>query len=228
MKTYIYINVTVLGTVNSVLSNLIGRIRKSGLYDFCDGVYLVVNGNISNLDVDLSGDKIYVLDQGEDISGYEFPALTLLFNHSLREDFRVLYMHTKGVSKNHPFIEDWTNLLAYFNIDCWSERCSEIGPNDCTGINLHGKREDLYGPPTHWGYGLAPVHYSGNFWWSHSGHIRTLAHPIGWAPDGNLSRWRMMNEMWICSSGIGRYNSAYSSNIDHYQNPYPRSIYEVD
>ena len=68
MKTYVYINVAVMGTVNSVLSKLLSNVRKSGLYEFCDGIYLVVNGDRSLLNVDLSGDKINVIENGNDIS----------------------------------------------------------------------------------------------------------------------------------------------------------------
>lgn len=227
MKTYVYINVTVLGTVNSVLSNLIGRVRESGLYDFCDGVYLIVNGDRSLLDVDLSGDKMNVVEYGRDISGYEFPTLTRLFEHSLEEEFRVLYMHTKGVSKGHPFIDDWTNLLAYFNVDRWKDRLLDLDSNDCTGVNYGGNPEDIKSHPAYWGYGKAPMHYSGNFWWSKSSHIKTLIHPIKWAPDENLARWRMMNEMWICSNSVGKYHCAYSSGVNHYVTPYPKEIYEI-
>ena len=228
MKTYVYINVAVMGTVNSVLSKLLSNVRKSGLYEFCDGIYLVVNGDRSLLNVDLSGDKINVIENGNDLSVCEFPTITKIFEHSLKEDFRVLYIHTKGVSKGHPFIEDWTSLLTYFNVTKWEDRLSELESNDCTGINHFGNKEDVYTHPAYWGYGKTPVHYSGNFWWSKSEHIRTLAHPISWAPDGDLFRWRMMAEMWVCSSSVGKYHCAYNSNVDHYQNPYPASIYELN
>ena len=227
MKTYVYVNVAVMGSVNFVLDGLMSRIHRSGLYDFCDRVFLVVNGDISKLQVDLSGDKISLIHHSDDLSNCEFPTLSRIFEHSLKEDFRVLYMHTKGVSKNHPFIDDWTNLLAYFNVDRWSERWNELDNFDCTGINHFGNRGDLFVNPEYWGYGKTPVHYGGNFWWSTSEHIRTLFHPLAWVPDGNLYRWRMMCEMWICSSGVGKYHSAYSSNVDHYQRPYPASIYEI-
>lgn len=227
MKTYVYVNVAVIGSVNRVLEGLIARIRRSGLYEFCDRVFVVVNGDIGKLEVDLSGEKMSVIHHGVDVSCCEFPTLSRIFEHSLKEDFRVLYLHTKGVSRNHPFIDDWTNMLAYFNVDRWPERWNELDEYDCTGINHFGNRADLFVNPEYWGYGKTPVHYGGNFWWSTSDHIRTLFHPLAWVPDGNLYRWRMMCEMWICSSGLGKYNSAFSSGVDHYVTPFPESLYVI-
>ena len=227
MKTYVYVGVAVMGGVNKVLDGLMARIRRSGLYDFCDGVYLVVSGDVSALSVDLSGDKIAVLNPEKDVSKCEFPALRSIFEHSLEDEFRVLYMHTKGVSRTSQNIEDWTALLAYFNADRWQDRLAELDSSDCTGINLFGNREHVYVPPNHWGYGYTPVHYGGNFWWSHSRHIRRLVDPVGWAPDSDLKRGRMMAEMWICSISTGSYYCAFSSGVDHYQAPYPASLYEA-
>jgi len=225
MKTYVYINVAVLGTVNLVLSNIIKNVKESGLYDFCDGVYLVINGDISLLDVDLSGDKMNVIENRKDISGYEFPSLVRIFDHSLEEEFSVLYMHTKGVSKSNPFIDDWVNLLIYFNVNKWKDRLLDLDYNDCTGINYSGNPDDIKEHPSTWGYSKVPMHYSGNFWWSKSNHIKKLTHPILWIPDENLTRWRMMCEMWICSYSEGKYNNAYNSIVDHYHTPYPKELY---
>jgi hypothetical protein len=71
-----------------------------------------------------------------------------------------------------------------------------------------------------------PLHYSGNFWWTKSTHIRKLVNPISWAPDSNYEMWRHMCEMWVCQLPNSKYNSAHNSNIDHYKNPYPKNLYE--
>jgi len=35
-----------------------------------------------------------------------------------------------------------------------------------------------------------------------------------------------MAEMWICQVPGGKYFNAFSSNVDHYQNLYPKELYE--
>ena len=46
-------------------------------------------------------------------------------------------------------------------------------------------------------------------------------------PTNNCIQWRMMAEMWVCCPPDGKYNNAFSSDVDHYQSPYPRHKYET-
>jgi hypothetical protein len=222
----IYINIAVMGMVNEVLSNLLNRIKESNLYDNCDQINLIVNGDINLINVDLTDSKYKIWNKYKDTSLHEFPTLDLIWKHSQNEEFNVLYIHTKGVSRNHPYINDWTNYLSYFTINKWEDRVNELIENDCTGVDLKGNPDDIKSHPSTWGYGKAPKHYSGNFWWSKSSHINKLLNPMSWVPDTNWTRWRMMNEMWICQLTESKYYNAYISNVDHYQSPYPKELYE--
>lgn len=222
----IYINIAVMGMVNEVLSNLLNRIKESNLYDNCNQINLIVNGDINLLNVDLSDSKYKIWNKYKDTSLHEFPTLDLIWKHSQDEDFNVLYIHTKGVSRNHSYINDWTNYLSHFTINKWKDRVNELIENDCTGVDLKGNPDDIKSHPMYWGYGKAPKHYSGNFWWSKSSHIKKLLNPMSWVPDTNWTRWRMMNEMWVCQLPESKYYNAYISNVDHYQSPYPKELYE--
>jgi hypothetical protein len=222
----IYINVAVMGTVNDVLINLLNRIKESKLYDNCDQINLIINGDINSINVDLNDSKYKVWNKYKDTSLHEFPTLDLIWKHSQTEEFNVLYLHTKGVSRNHTYINDWTNYLSYFNINKWENRLNDLIENDCTGVDLKGNSDDIDSHPMYWGYGKAPKHYSGNFWWSKSSHIKKLLNPMSWVPDTNWTRWRMMNEMWVCQLSESKYYNAYISNVDHYQSPYPKELYE--
>ena len=53
----VYINVAVMGSVNEVLTNLLNRIKDSGLYDNCDVINLIINGDINLLKVNLEDPK---------------------------------------------------------------------------------------------------------------------------------------------------------------------------
>jgi hypothetical protein len=228
-KINIYINIAVVGSVNKVLNNLINRIKESKLYDNCDKINLIINGSPNLLVLDLSDKKYKIFNPNSNIFKCEFPTLKQIWEDSKSNDNYILYLHTKGVTKpNHPNIEDWTNYLAYFNINKWEDRIKELEEYDCTGVNFFGNPEDLKLNPATWGYGKAPQHYSGNFWWSKSEHIRKLPNPMTWPPNDNYSRWRVMCEMWLCQSQDSKYYNAYSSDVDHYMNRYPKELYEKD
>lgn len=221
----VYINVAVMGNVNEVLSKILKRMQESGLTDSASRIVLAVCGDITSL-VYEPNDKYQVTHVSQSVDQYEFPALSKMWHDSRVDDELKLYIHTKGVSRNNPFVSDWVEFLSYFNIDLWKERLNELEHNDCTGVNLKGNPADIHTHPSWWGYGKAPLHYSGNFWWTKSSHVRTLPEPYSWAPDNELGRWRMMPEMWVCSNVFAKYNNAFSSDVDHYQSPYPKSIYE--
>jgi len=221
----VYIHIGVLGAVNQILSNLLGRINESGLYNSCDKIYLSFNGN-ANISKDLP-DKYEVIYANPDLSKWEFPTLDLIWKHAQDIDSNILYLHTKGVTKpNVQQIVDWTNLMSYFNINKWQDRLKELEEYDCTGVNFFGNPEDIKLDPSTWGYGKAPQHYSGNFWWSKSSHIKKLPNPISWMPTEDYSKWRMLCEMWLCQLPNGKYYNAYSSEVDHYQNLYPEYLYK--
>lgn len=118
--------------------------------------------------------------------------------------------------------------MSYFNIIKWVDRINDISNHDCSGVNLSGNPEDIIYHPSIWGYGKAPLHYSGNFWWCKSSHIRKLPNPIDWLPDNNYIRWRIMAEMWLCQIDDSKYYNAWHSNVNHYVQNYPIKLYNTD
>ena len=227
MKIDVYIHIAVMGNVNDVLQNLLLRIDNSGLYNNSNKIYLSINGDITGLTIDLKKEKYVIINNNKDIRMCEFPTINLIHENCKNDEDEtyVLYLMTKGVSKNNPNITDQLNLLSYFNINKWDNRIKELEENDCTGVNFRGNLDDIKYHPSTWGYGKAPLHYSGNFWWTKSSHVKKLVNPIKWAPDNDLFRWRMMCEMWVCQID-GNYHNAYSSNVDHYMSMYPSNLYE--
>lgn len=226
-KINIYINVAITGNVNYVLADLINSIIKSGLYSACNQIYLILNGDIRNISLNLSIPKAKMVFANQDISKCEFPALDKIWQDCQEEDITVLYLHTKGVTKpGNQMVKDWTDYLTHFNVIKWQDRFFELEEFECTGVNLGGNPEDINDRPETWGYGKAPLHYSGNFWWSKSSHIKNLPEPYKWLPDDNYLKWRVMAEMWLCQISDSKYNCAWHSNVNHYNENYPKSKYE--
>ena len=238
METVIYINVAVTGEVDRILGNLLDRIKASGLGEHCKEIHLVINGDLSKLTVDLS-DPIYVIHHSHrDSERYEFPAIDLLWKKAQEEDLRFLYLHTKGVGSFRPTVEDWVEYLIHFNVDRWRDRLEELGGHDCTGVNLQGEwnpislnsslwdKEPLYLKVNERLYSLR--HYSGNFWWSKSSHLKKLPNPYRWIPDENFRKWRIANEMWVCQIQEGEYFGAWTSGVNHYDEYYPKEKYRSE
>jgi hypothetical protein len=201
MKRYIYIHVACINHWSTVFSELFQRIKQAGLYDTVDEIRLGILGDVNCV---VSDSKLKIRGVSKNLSEYETFTLNLLHEDSLQEDFEVLYLHTKGVSKpwNSINIGSWTNYLSHFNIDRWSESCSLLQKYDCVGVNLLPQPKP---------------HYSGNFWWSRASYIRTLKPCVQdtyYAP-----------EFWI-GGGEGSKVALWNSNCQHYLVPYPQTEYK--
>jgi hypothetical protein len=223
----IYINIATINNFNEVLNTLLDKINESGLYDKCYRIYLVVNGDLSLLQIDKK-EKYVIWNANKTTDVVEFPSLHLLWVHSNEiddEDYKILYLHTKGVTKpDSNEVKDWVEYMSYFNIEKWQDRVNELENYDTTGVNLGGKKEDYLEDTLTWGYGKSPLHYSGNFWWAKSSYVKNLINPYEWTPDNDYLKWRVMCEMWLCQNDGDFYN-AWSSNVNHYTTQYPKVNY---
>lgn len=205
MKIYVYIHICCIHNWKEVFAQLVSDIKTSGLYDKIEKIRCVVltaNGISDELFQD---PKIQLLSVHRNVNLYEIATLHPLYDHAQTEDFYVLYLHTKGVRHNNtnPCVLDWVKYLSYYNIE-QHEKCIEgLETNDTVGVNL------IQDPC---------VHYSGNFWWSKSSHLRTLQKCV----------YNCYNspEFWI-TSGNGKFLNLASSGVNHYTDLYPPSLYRL-
>jgi hypothetical protein len=124
----------------------------------------------------------------------------------------VLYLHTKGVSRQTPSTEDWRRMMEYFVVERWREALDILGDEGAVGCNLE---TDTF-------MGRFP-HFSGGMWWAKSEHINALDHSYLDGP----TRWH--REFWIgtapglkCLHNSGLNRADYGG---HYHEPYPRHRY---
>ena len=109
-------------------------------------------------------------------------------------DYKVLYFHTKGVSKGTLTVNAWRLMMEYFVIDKWRECVEKLNEYDCVGSNLSPVGETL------WSNGsiTKPVegtyNFTGTFWWANAKHIQTLN------DDLLYSDYRIDRELWIGSN----------------------------
>lgn len=197
---YVYIHVCCLGEWKLIFSNILFHIKNSGLYDIIKEIRC---GILGDFDENLFKDeKIKIVYNHYDTSLYETSTINKILKDSHTDDFLVLYLHTKGVTKvNNKNVMDWVNYMLYFNIYKYKDCINLLKNHDCIGVNLQ------QGPE---------IHYSGNFWWSKSLYIRKLNK----CPNDYSSA-----EKWLTKEEIGKFVCLWASNINHYTTEYPESKY---
>ena len=207
MKNIIYIHVCCVNNWQEVLYKLFHNIQLSGLYHHVDEIRCVVLARddcLWNECAVFNDTKVNVIFLSNDISLHEFKIMELIYEHSLEEDFNMLYLHTKGIRHYGQIYEqnvkDWVDYMIYYNIIKWMTCLEELKDCDVVGVNL---QKD-------------PWHFSGNFWWSKSSHIKTL---------GVISDRSYNGPEFYITSKSGTYVSLFNSNVNHYHEGYPYELY---
>jgi hypothetical protein len=187
---------------------LFSSIKNYGLYEKTKEIRCgVVNDNGCIIDDERFHDeKIKIVYVGFSHE-YERPTLLHMRSQSEIDDDKTLYyyLHTKGLKHfgnyNESFIIDWINLMLYWNIEKWKLAINRLEYYDTYGCNSTGQ------------------HYSGNFWWAKSSHIKELPTFIPY--------YYIAPEDWVYIKRDKAYcifNSGLQGN-GHYDNPYPRINY---
>ena len=198
MKIAIFYHIAQMGMGAFIYQQQLHRLYTSGLIEAADYIHFGVNGDNELFNVP---DKVIVKQN----QNWEEETETLLDlkNFSQKNlDYRILYFHTKGVSKGTLIANAWRLMMEYFVIDKWKECVNYMNDYDCVGSNLK-----ILGPTT-WSDGtetwekVGTQHFVGNFWWSNASYGRQLS------DDFLRSNFRLDREFWI-GTGNGKMKSLY-------------------
>lgn len=188
-------------------------LMNSGLGWKADYVHIGING-----DEELSGlPPHFNIEYNENLHMEESDTLKSLLKYAEKnEDAKILYFHTKGISNPTEEMRDWRKMMEYFCIERWEDCVRLLDEHRAVGCNYIDVSM----------YGLYP-HFSGNFWWATSEHIKSLDHSYLDA-YGNYDS-RFMREFWIGSAGGEHLYEVHHSGIEyhgHYR--YPPEKYRDD
>ena len=207
---YVYYHVCCIENWRVIMSRMLFKLRNSGLYDAIDEISITVLGNKTNLEDNLFKDpKINIRFHSENTALYERPGLNQMIDDAKSEEFYALYLHSKGVKiEEHSYsknpVYDWVEYMMYFNIYKYNTCIEELTRGaSAIGCNLQERG--------------APLHYSGNFWWSKSSHIKNLP---------KIADTYYNSPEFLVSSIDGVYKSLWHSDVNHYHSLYPVSMYE--
>ena len=158
-----------------------------------------------------------------DYNDYEFPALEFIYNLAQKTNGRVLYMHSKGVSRQEPELKEnitaWRKMMQYLLTYKFKQCFKALENNDCCGVNWY---ENPF------------KHYHGNFWWANFDYIRKLQNPALIKRDMTIKeegyrdlQYRMECEKWIGKNNPQAY-SIYTTGMNHYLDYINENEYKND
>lgn len=191
MKIAIFYHCAQMGAWPQVDAEIVGKLQTSGLINHAD---------------------VYVRNVCADVSLYEFPTIAMLVQHVAEHDGAVLYLHTKGVSRTGPSIDDWRACMLYWMVGRWRECVAKLH----SGWDVVGTT-----------YCAKPLpHFQGNFWWAKASYLRTLddVRKIEFVPSVPNQGERHKAEFWVLSKP-GKFYQPYNHGVRPYSQRNPPSRY---
>lgn len=211
MNNVLFFHVATIGNYQQIVDRVFSLLEVSGLYTDLHRIFVNIAGD-KDVRIDLKDKKIKLFPKRSSLDNFEFSTLCYLRQYAFMKEANLLYIHTKGCSTpSNPCIDEWREYMLYFNIIQYKKALKFLSNNAAVGV-------DLVDEPT--------KHFSGNFWWSKSSHIRALS-SIEDQPLIISDRHKC--EFWICSRKDSKYASMHDSGINVYSRHlirYPKSNYE--
>jgi hypothetical protein len=187
MKLAIFYHIFQYNLGAFIYQQQVHRLYTSGLIQEASHIHFGVNGNQELFNVP-EKTIVKINKNWED----ELDTLISLKDFCKENpDYKVLYFHTKGVSKNTLQLNAWRLYMEYYTIDKWRECVEYLNEYDCCGTDCYNSKEmflDKYVQEQQFGSWF----FSGNFWWANASYINTLNSDY---LDKNLPR--LSKELWI-------------------------------
>tara|TARA_Y100000389_G_C17471290_1_gene531383 strand:+ start:988 stop:2760 length:1773 start_codon:yes stop_codon:yes gene_type:complete len=209
-----FFHFTNIGNGYNIFLEQIKHIKKSGLYDKLDFIFIVMLGPHIKLNNDPKFKVIYYSPNNLE---WEVPSMKLIksFSDHVSKRINILYIHTKG-TLNKPHSKEWREYLQHFLVSRHTDCLLYLNAGrDCVGVNanLHPKG----------GGNARRCHFSGNFWWSNTDYIKSLLLEV------NEADVRYAPEHFI----IGKYHeqpcgivSLHNTERDLYETPILPNAYD--
>lgn len=203
VNNYIFIHYCFLERWREIVLPQLERLTSSPFYSHIHTIYISKVGPFMEEFI-LPSSKFKVVFEDLDPSGFEFPPLSLIWEKAREETCRILYLHGKGISHFNKFpqiqrnIKAWREYMEYFLLDRAADCLVKLEDYDTVGVE----------------YRSFPVpHFSGNFWWANSDHIRRLPDPR------SLDQTKkFLTEFWITQPRETKVFCPYNFGLDLYSN----------
>jgi hypothetical protein len=191
VKIAIFYHIGQTGLGAFIYQQQVHRLYASGLMNVASHIHFGVNGDQELFNV---SEKVKVTYNPKEHWTTEKQTLLDLKKFCKENpDYKVLYFHTKGATKNELCVQSWRLMMEYFVIDKWKECVKYLDQYTCVGCHL-----GTIGPSICADGSLIPndktYAYMGNFWWANASYINTIKSRY---MDSDC---RMEKERWIGDS----------------------------
>jgi hypothetical protein len=191
MKIAIFYHIGQSGISAFIYQQQLHRLYASGLFKKANHIYFSINGDQELFNVP---DNVTVNYNKKLDWGTEKPTLLALKNFCKdNSDYKILYLHTKGATKNELCVQSWRLMMEYFVIDRWKDCIEHLNNYTCVGCHM-----GTIGPSICHDGSLIQndktYAYMGNFWWANASYINTIKSRY------LDSECRMEKERWIGDS----------------------------
>jgi hypothetical protein len=207
-KSQIFYHMYCINDCLKRFENTYTKIKNSSLLEKIENLNVILVGPEANKNKEHLKHYHKVETFVKPVVGSEAETLCKLWEHCQTNDSNVLYLHSKGVTRpDNKNVQNWSDLMEYFLIEKHEQCLESLNSHDVCGLNYHHNNP----------------HFSGNFWWSTSDHIKKLKKIKPETTD------RLYCEFWLfdVKSKI-KEKVIYDSGVDHYGKSYPREIYAVE
>ena len=167
----IFLHVACMGLWRTIVKNLVKCLAESGLMKIAH-FHIGILG--SPKDVKLCKEScallgpLTVFQAADDLSLYEHFTLEWLQEIvqalPVEQVRPVLYLHTKAVSRTKPceiHFHTWRDYMVHCLVSRWQEALEVMQDTKSLAVSVNYR-------------GGPKPHFSGNLWWSHSKHLRSL------------------------------------------------------
>lgn len=172
----------------------LAEMRDSGLIEAADQIHVTVlgSGGVSWFERVLPN---CVIDYySSNTLEFERPCLYSLKEWSKENDAKVLYLHNKGTTRTRSRgpVAAWRRMMQWFLVDNFRACLNLLEDYDAVGCNVVDK-----------GNALAMdgedhrLHFSGNFWWANTAHVRRLPGLRDDIVDMRKDRAYWLCERWV-------------------------------
>jgi beta-1,4-mannosyl-glycoprotein beta-1,4-N-acetylglucosaminyltransferase len=197
------------------LDYLIHKLISTGCISYLTKIFIINIGHC--LDDDYikqfkNENKFEIVNYSKNTNLQESPTINkmILFSKN-NKNCNILYIHTKGVRYSIDDTKqiDWINMMTYFLLHKY-QRCIHL-LNDgysSVGCNCHDGSD-----------GVAK-HYSGNFWWAKSNHLRKLEYLSENVDTRNTIEFHLFTV-------DHKHFVMHNSKINHYLENYPPEKYKI-
>lgn len=222
-KNNIFWHICQLNNWKNIVTDQYDTIQKSGLIEHVDNIFISFIGKNENaINFLLKNNiKFQLINFSQKYIEYERVTLHKLRDWSCNNDSNILYIHTKGISRhknNNVWL--WRKMIEHVLINHYRECIKKLDNYDVISINLcDGGKDDTIHDEQH------KMHFSGNFWWSKTSHIKNLPRIRDDYDNLRINKRYWLCERWImCNYPNSSYYEIYRSPQTHYYQTLPPPI----